>query len=61
MTFKYKGFTGFVTHDREANLYHGEVLGMADVITFQATSESDVEAAFRDSVDDYLRFVKETT
>lgn len=56
---KYKGYTGHVEYDDEAKIFHGEVLGIKDVITFQGTNVDELEQAFRDSVDDYLDFCKE--
>ncbi|HNT26937.1 MAG TPA: hypothetical protein PKH10_02045 [bacterium] len=54
----YKGYLGTYKHDKKANIFHGEVIGIEDVITFQADAEKDMEQAFRDSVDDYLLFLK---
>jgi predicted HicB family RNase H-like nuclease len=53
---EYKGYTGRVEFDDEAGLFHGEVLDTRDVITFQGKSVEEIEAAFRDSIDDYLDF-----
>lgn len=55
---KYKGYQGHVFYDEEAKIFHGEVLGLRDVVTFQGTSVDELEQAFRDSVDDYLEFCK---
>ena len=55
----HNGYTGHVEFDGEAGLFHGEVLGLRDVVTFQGTSVADLEAAFRASVDDYLGFCAE--
>lgn len=53
---KYKGYTGHAEFDDEAGIFHGEVLDLKDVITFQGKSVKELEKAFRDSVDDYLEF-----
>ena len=55
----YKGYSGHVEFDDEARLFHGEVLDTRDVITFQGRSVDEIEAAFRESVDDYLAFCAE--
>jgi predicted HicB family RNase H-like nuclease len=52
----YKGYRGRVEFDSEAKIFHGEVVGTRDVITFQGTSVQELEVAFHDSVDDYLEF-----
>jgi predicted HicB family RNase H-like nuclease len=56
---KYKGYTGHVEYDDEAKIFHGEVLGIKDVVTFQGTTVKEIEKAFKASVDDYLAFCKE--
>ncbi len=53
---RYKSYTGKVEFDDEANLFHGEVIGLRDVITFQGRTADEVKAAFRESADDYLAF-----
>lgn len=56
---KYKGYFGQVTYDDEAKIFHGEVIGLKDVITFQGTTVEEIGKAFRDSVDDYLEWCEE--
>lgn len=56
---KYKGYCGEVSYDDEAKLFHGEVIGLKDVITFQGTTVQELEQAFKDSVDDYLMWCQE--
>ena len=56
---KYKGYTGHVEYDDEAKIFHGEVLGIKDVVTFQGTTVEEIEQTFKNSVDDYLAFCKE--
>ena len=55
----YKGYSGYVTYDDEAKIFHGEVLDTKDVITFQGRSVDETEIALRESIDDYLRFCEE--
>jgi len=55
----YKGYTGRFELDPEAKVFHGEVFGTRDVITFQGRTAAELEKAFRDSIDDYLQFCKE--
>jgi predicted HicB family RNase H-like nuclease len=56
---KYKGYLGEIVFDAEAKIFHGEVIGLKDVITFQGTSVDEIEHAFRESVDDYLEWCQE--
>lgn len=53
---QYKGYTGCFEYDPDADLFHGEVLNLNDVITFQGRSIDDLKVALEDSVKDYLDF-----
>ena len=55
----YKGYTGVVEFDEQAHLFHGEVIGLRDVITFQGTSVEKLEKAMAESVDFYLAWCEE--
>lgn len=52
----YKGYSATVSFDEDALLFHGDVLGIRDVVTFQASTAEDLPKAFHESVDDYLAF-----
>jgi predicted HicB family RNase H-like nuclease len=56
---EYQGYVGKVEFDDEAGIFHGEVLGTRDVITFQGKSVAELKTAFKESIDDYLAFCKE--
>lgn len=53
---KYKGYTGHVQFDDEAMLFHGEVTGLRDVITFRGTTPKEIKEEFERSVDGYLNW-----
>jgi predicted HicB family RNase H-like nuclease len=53
---EYKGYIGKLEFDSEAGIFHGEVINVRDVITFEGDSVEILSQAFRDSVDDYLEF-----
>lgn len=55
----YKGYTGIVEFDEQARIFHGEVVGLRDVITFQGTSVDELEKAMAESVDFYLNWCVE--
>ncbi|MFT4551572.1 MAG: putative HicB family RNase H-like nuclease [Chlamydiales bacterium] len=55
---KYKGYAGHAVYDDEAKIFHGDVVGLNDVITFQGESVQELEQAFKDSINDYLNFCK---
>jgi len=53
---EYKGYYAKVEFDDEANIFHGEVINLRDVITFEGATVDELKKAFQDSVDDYLEF-----
>ena len=55
----YKNYIGRVEFDDEAGIFHGEVINLRDVITFQGESVAELRQAFVDSVEDYLAFCAE--
>ena len=58
-TMTYNGYQAAIEFDDEAELFHGEVAGLRDVITFQGKSVAELKKAFKESVQDYLAFCKE--
>lgn len=55
----YKGYQGRFEYDADADIFHGEVINLADVITFQGRSIDELKEALVDSVEDYLNFCAE--
>ncbi len=55
-TMKYKEYVATVEYDDEANLFHGEIANLRDVVTFQGRSVSGLKKAFRESIEDYLAY-----
>ncbi len=53
---EYKGYIGKVEFDDDAGIFHGEVVNVRDIITFQGESVQELREAFQDSVEDYLAF-----
>ncbi len=56
---EHKGYTASIEFDPDAEILHGEVLGIRDVVTFEGRSVGEALQAFRESVDDYLEFCEE--
>ena len=54
---EYKGYVGTVEAD--GGTFVGRVSGLRDVITFEGDTISEIEQAFRDSIDDYLDYCAE--
>jgi predicted HicB family RNase H-like nuclease len=53
---EYKGYIATIEFDDEADIFHGEVVNLVDIITFQGKSTEELREAFKDSIDDYLEF-----
>ncbi len=51
-----KGYDALVQYDGDAEIFHGEVMNLRDVITFQGGSVAELKQALADSVEDYLAF-----
>ena len=55
---KYKGYAGKFEYDPDADIFHGDVLNITDVVTFQGRSIDELKQALADSVEDYLDFCR---
>jgi len=56
---EYKGYIGNVEFDDKAGIFHGDVINLRDVVTFQGETVEQLRKAFQDSIDDYLDFCSE--
>ena len=55
----YKGYTATVEFDPDDRVFHGRVNDISDVVTFEGTSVDELEAAFHNSVEQYVAFCEE--
>lgn len=53
---QYRGYTGILEVDEEAGILYGRVIGLRDMITFQAATVEQAREEFHRSVDSYLEF-----
>ncbi len=56
---KHKGYVGKVTYDSRLKVFHGDVIGLRHVITFEGTTPETIKQNFRDAIDDYLELCAE--
>lgn len=56
---EYQGYLGKVEFDDAAGVFHGEVINIRDVVTFQGDTVTKLKKAFRESIDDYLAFCQQ--
>jgi predicted HicB family RNase H-like nuclease len=55
----HKGYIAKIEFDEDDKVLHGRILGIRDVITFEADSVDGAIAAFKESVDEYLAYCEE--
>ena len=56
---EYKGYTGVFEFDPSIDAFHGHVLGLQDVVTFEGRSVDELRREMEESVEDYLAFCAE--
>lgn len=54
MTMTYRGYSGSVEYDAHDRIFHGRVVGITDIVSFEGTSVEALEADFRAGIDSYL-------
>jgi len=58
-TIEYDGYRGSVRFSSRDRLFHGQIIGISDVITFEGESVDSLEKAFREAIRDYITFCEE--
>ncbi|MDN7139283.1 type II toxin-antitoxin system HicB family antitoxin [Pseudomonas sp. JQ170] len=53
-TMNYKGYNARIEYDPRDDIFVGRVLGVRDIISFHASSVSQLHKAFHLALDDYL-------
>lgn len=56
---RYNDFLGEFEYDEQERIFHGRVVNIQDVVTFEGRSIAELETALADSVEDYLEFCQE--
>ena len=56
----YKGYVGNIEFSEEDAVFHGKVVGIKSLISFEGDSVKTITADFRDAVDEYLAYCEET-
>lgn len=57
----YKGHSGSIQHTRNNGTYHGKILDIDDLVTYEAPSREALEHSFREAVEDYLITIEDET
>ncbi|MBI5886565.1 MAG: type II toxin-antitoxin system HicB family antitoxin [Deltaproteobacteria bacterium] len=58
-TLAYKGFTGSVHFSADDKVFHGKLMDINDLVTFDGETVDELINAFHDATDDYLALCKE--
>jgi predicted HicB family RNase H-like nuclease len=58
-TMKNKGYTARIEFDERDNIFVGRVLGLRTMISFHAETVTGLRAAFKTSIEEFLRDCKE--
>ncbi|MCZ0938744.1 MAG: type II toxin-antitoxin system HicB family antitoxin [Caldilineaceae bacterium] len=56
----YKGYKAVIQYDERDHIFHGHLLDTYDDVYFEGSAVEELEAAFREAVDDYLTYCVET-
>jgi predicted HicB family RNase H-like nuclease len=56
---EYKGYRGVFEFDPSIDSFHGRVVGLQDVVTFQGRSLEELRREMANSIEDYLEFCAE--
>lgn len=49
-----KGYTGVFEFEPDDDAFHGEIVGIRDVVHFSGRSVDELKTSFQEAVDDYL-------
>jgi predicted HicB family RNase H-like nuclease len=55
----YNGYSATIAYEPDDRVFHGRVNDISDVVSFEGTSVDELEAAFRNAVDEYVAFCEE--
>ena len=56
---EYGGYTGIFEFDPSIDAFHGRVVGLQDVVTFEGTSIEELRREMKESIEDYLALCEE--
>ena len=57
--FNYKGFKGSCEYSKEGICFYGKLIGINDLISYEADNIENLKVEFENAVDDYLQMCKE--
>ena len=58
-TLEHQGFYGIVDYSSEDEVFHGKIVGINDLITFEGDSVASLKNSFIEAVEDYVALCQE--
>jgi len=55
-TFTHRGYDGSIEFSAEDDVYHGKIMHIKDLVTYEAKTLRELKISFEDAVDDYLLY-----
>ena len=55
---QYKNYFATVHFSAEDEVFHGKIIGINDLVSFEGTNVKELKAAFHEAVDDYIETCK---
>jgi len=56
---QYKGYSGSINFSVEDGVFHGKIMGIRSLISFEGNSVDSITEDFQNAVDEYLEICKE--
>ncbi|MGB8190306.1 MAG: type II toxin-antitoxin system HicB family antitoxin, partial [Chitinophagaceae bacterium] len=56
---EYKGYYAALQFSSEDEVFHGKVIAINDLITFEGASVKELKKSFKEAVEDYLQTCKQ--
>jgi len=56
----YKGYMGSIEYSDEDQVFHGKVIGIRSLLSFEGESVKSLTKDFHDAVDEYLDYCRDT-
>lgn len=53
---EYLGYVGSVEYSEEDGVFHGKLIGIKDIISYEGENKENLIADFHDAVDEYIKF-----
>ena len=57
-SMEYRGYVGSARYSDEDEVFHGKLVGIRDLVTFEASDAAGLKKRFREAVGDYLNWCK---